>query len=313
MLKKMASENLRAEEKIADNIALKEMVSSDVTFEPLTRGDIRVGEVASEVDLIEEDKGRLPNEPVDTQKHDSPADKKDTVINAFVNEGKECGNERAEDKIIQLDEVGSGNGQKSTVKNKGADNKEQSVGIESVQNVAPVMVKEGCRPDNDSSGVNIVSIVLICGKDWFFKKMGGRGGRGEAMWMIFWAKLEDVLSREGWPLKDKSHSCIGNQIRMDFVFSEERHAKLWNNRLLDISRDLLPSTVTITTMLMSEADFGYNMKPVLGEKDILFLAKKERVTHMFRLSVKCRVGMQGNQVVFHFNSLSDLNLFIYNR
>ena len=133
------------------------------------------------------------------------------------------------------------------------------------------------------------------------------------MWMIFWAKLDDILAKEGWPLKDKSHSCIGNQIRMDFVFSEERHAKLLNNRLLDISRELLPNTVTITAMLMSEADFGYNMKPVLREKDILFLARKERVTHMFRHSVKCRVGMQGSQVVFHFNSLSDLNLFIYNR
>ena len=111
----------------------------------------------------------------------------------------------------------------------------------------------------------------------------------------------------------ESHSTIaGNQVRVDIVFETEAESRNFNIKVNESKS--LPQGLIKTTFLFSEAEMNFNQGPVLTEIDILHIVKFDRLRNLFRHLLPCSVVMEdGNNIVFRFNSVADVNLFLYNK
>jgi len=154
-------------------------------------------------------------------------------------------------------------------------------------------------------GGNCVSVILIWDRAEFYKHGGKRGGRQRIKNMA-----ASVCSCWEGSFKFKYQSSIGNQIRNDFVFGNEAQALQF---LEKVSVAEVPENVNKRIIVSNEEDFGLGLEHVLSEEDILFLANIAHTNHLFRHFLECRILTNGDQIMFKFSSLSDVNLFLFNK
>jgi len=163
---------------------------------------------------------------------------------------------------------------------------------------------------------NCVSCVVIWQKFDFNKKLDGiRGAGGDGLKKILQNISECVKSfpSSESEVKFESQSTLsGNQVRKDLVFQTEKQAKDFNFKVIDSVQ--LPVKVSMKTFLFSEAELGFQQKPVLTEQDVLYLlVKQNKLSHFFRHFLTCKVITEDNKIMFRFNNISDVNLFLYNK
>jgi len=161
--------------------------------------------------------------------------------------------------------------------------------------------------DETEAGENCVSVILIWDKTEFYKKLGGRRGDGKRHIKNLAASVCSCLKGE---LKFKCQSSLGNQLRNDFVFCNEAHALQF---LEKVSVAVVPESVFKRIIVSKERDFGLGLEHVLSEEDVLTLANFGHIEHLFRHFLECRILMEEDQIMFKFSSLSDVNLFLFNK
>lgn len=157
-----------------------------------------------------------------------------------------------------------------------------------------------------------MSVVLVWHKGDFKNKRGRNG------------ELPNVLKNILRDLKKKCVECSkhekvfesqstieGNQARYDVVFQNEQQAKRFNTNVANYKT--LPEKVYVRSFLYSEVEFAYNQAPVLTEMDILQIVKTDQVENLFKHFLTCSVGDENDTIVFKFNTLADVNLFLYNK
>jgi hypothetical protein len=72
-------------------------------------------------------------------------------------------------------------------------------------------------PPEPGLGTNVVSLIFIADRRWFYDVMKGKQGKGGAMWAWVWrtlgcAALRGEAAGEG-AVKSSSHSSVGNQVK----------------------------------------------------------------------------------------------------
>jgi hypothetical protein len=201
---------------------------------------------------------------------------------------------------------------------------------------------ERALPPEPGLGNNVVSVVLIAERRWFFTKMQGRTSFGGAMWAWAWSRLVSAASEAG-TVKYMSHSTVGNQVlgkvcasvaltcshqvRMDFVLGGEEQAQAFCGEARRLRSELPRPFVRPFVFLLSERDFGYCCQPVLEEEDLLSLTGQ--CQHLFRRvaafgpsgnsscfhrhAIRCNVKLVEGKITCRFSNLSDVNLFLHNK
>jgi len=114
-------------------------------------------------------------------------------------------------------------------------------------------------------------------------------------------------------VKFESRSTLdGNQARIDIVFGSESEAREFN---LEVNRTKTLSAVKVAmrTFLFYEVELDYEQDPVLTEQDVLHIVKFDRLRNLFRHFLTCNVITEDNKIVFRFNTIADVNLFLYNK
>jgi len=153
---------------------------------------------------------------------------------------------------------------------------------------------------------NCLSMILVWQKDNYKKsnKQQIRDTMGEV--------LKDVTKIAGEVIVFESQSTlVGNQARLDMVLETEKEARRVNNSVKESLK--LPPKLSCKTFLFSEAELEYRQEPVLTEMDVLNIVKFDKLSHLFRHFLSCSVVNSKDRIMFRFNSLADLNLFLYNK
>jgi len=164
---------------------------------------------------------------------------------------------------------------------------------------------------------NCVSFVVIWERVDFHRRLGGKRGEGGARLRKVLhniSKLVKIIpSTSDSEVKLESQSTLdGNQARKDFVFRTQNQAKDFKRKVIESVK--LPEKVSMKTFQFSEVEFGLELKPVLTEQDVLHLIKINEVhKHVFSHFLTCKVITEDHKILFRFNSISDVNLFLYNK
>ena len=164
---------------------------------------------------------------------------------------------------------------------------------------------------SQSLGNTVVSVIMLSSNHTFYKIMGGKAKKGGIMWKKALAGLKGAV-REGGEVRWWGHSTLGNQLRADYVFSDEVQARVFYTKALKLTCGL-PTDVTKKVFLMTEAKYGVGLQPDLREEDIL--AMNLQCQNLFRhfLVARTKCVEDGENVKIQFHSLPDLNLFIFNK
>jgi len=161
------------------------------------------------------------------------------------------------------------------------------------------------------TGRNCASFILIWGKEEFYKTLGGSRGKGKILIQKLVNSVCKCLGSLASALKFECQSTVGNQVRKDFVFSHSEQAKEFVEKVK--ATVTIPNNVALKPFLMSEEYLGLGLEPELSEQDLLVLAKDMQAVHLFRHFLDCRILSEGEETIFRFNSLSDINLFLFNK
>ena len=96
------------------------------------------------------------------------------------------------------------------------------------------------------------------------------------------------------------------------MFGSESEAREFN---LEVNRTKTLSAVKVSmrTFLFYEVELDFKQDPVLTEQDVLHIVKFDRLRNLFRHFLTCNVGTEDNKIVFRFNTIADVNLFLYNK
>ena len=167
-------------------------------------------------------------------------------------------------------------------------------------------ISKGSMAKSDTGG-SCVSVILVWDRNEFYKKLGGKRGAGKVRIRNLALTICSCLRGE---LKYKCQSTIGNQLRNDFVFSNETQALQFFEK---VNGAKVPESVSKIIDVSKEEDFGLGLEHVLSEEDVLTLVTFAPTDNLFRHFLQCRILVDGGQIIFKFSSLSDVNLFLFNK
>ena len=73
------------------------------------------------------------------------------------------------------------------------------------------------------------------------------------------------------------------------------------------------SSCYLNSLLMSEADLGYQHDPVLTEGDLLCIQDAYHCKNIFKTNLHIKVEQIGNTVIYKFKTVMDVNLFLFEK
>ena len=158
-----------------------------------------------------------------------------------------------------------------------------------------------------------VSVVLVWKRSDFYENYGGKRGEGGSIMQEFLKNVSDYaksISEKEVRFESRS-TLVSNQLRVDIGFESEAEARMFKLKVNEFKN--LPVELTRKTFFFSEAEMDFNLGPILTEIDILHIVKFDRLENLFRHFLTCSVVMEDNNIVFRFNSVADVNLFLYNK
>ena len=158
---------------------------------------------------------------------------------------------------------------------------------------------------------NCFSIIIIWERLDFHKRLGGKrvdGGAGlkQILEESNFIRSNPITSES--ELKFVSQSTLdGNQVRKDFVFKTGCEAKYFNLKVM------VCETSCQSFHQIFSAELGFQQEPFLTELDVLHLVKHARLKHLLRHFLTCNVVTEDHKIMFRFSSISDVNLFLFNK
>jgi len=126
-------------------------------------------------------------------------------------------------------------------------------------------------------------------------------------------KIKECAVNSGDIVFESESTLVGNQARLDLVFGTESQSRKFNTAVNEIKQMFESDCDYVRTFLFSEDEMSYKQDPSLIETDILQIARDGRVKNIFRHFLTCNVISEDSKILFKFNSLADVNLFLYNK
>ena len=108
----------------------------------------------------------------------------------------------------------------------------------------------------------------------------------------------------------KHRSSPGVQGRLDFCFYSQLDACQF---VRDLNNMKSSKSRQVKSLLMPESDLGYEYEPVLDEKDLLVIQSLDYCRNIFRTSIEINVVKDGDCLSYCFNSVCDVNRFLFNK
>ena len=99
-----------------------------------------------------------------------------------------------------------------------------------------------------------------------------------------------------------------SSLRMDLVMRSEEAAR---RLLVFLAKVEVGPSVSISWLALTPEQLGYHLQPSLGEAELLFLQRDSDWSNVFGTRLKTRVTLREGHVVVDFNSVIDLNLFLF--
>ena len=114
--------------------------------------------------------------------------------------------------------------------------------------------------------------------------------------------LVKVKSQQFGILAYQQTGCAGDDFRVDLLFEGLSQAETFR------AADILP--FSLTSIVISPADLGLDLEPVLSESDLIYIAEK---SSSFSTALDVKVEQGTDEIQARFRSVTDLNLFLLTR
>jgi len=122
-------------------------------------------------------------------------------------------------------------------------------------------------------------------------------------------QVEQLVSL--YSLKFGHKTSHGVQVRHDYCFFQSAEALQFYNSVLTLDPAVSPKFVSC--FLLSEAELGYQYRPVLSEQDLLAIHSSEYCKNIFRTGIPITVVWEGDLVAYHFKTVTEVNKFLFNK
>jgi len=127
------------------------------------------------------------------------------------------------------------------------------------------------------------------------------------------AKIKQCAENSGNLVFESESTLVGNQARLDLVFETAIQSRKFNTSVNENKKIFGIGSDYVRSFLFREDEMSYKQDPTLIETDILQIARDDSVKNIFRHFLTCNVISEGSKILFRFNSLADVNLFLYNK
>eukprot|EP00092_Neocalanus_flemingeri_P083745 GFUD01105124.1.p1 GENE.GFUD01105124.1~~GFUD01105124.1.p1 ORF type:complete len:472 (+),score=136.39 GFUD01105124.1:45-1418(+) len=133
------------------------------------------------------------------------------------------------------------------------------------------------------------------------------------VWMESVAKrmrqVELLASR--YSLKFSHKCCNGEQVRLDCCFHQPTEASLFYKQIISLEKS--HSRPKFLYYIQTESELGYQHRAVLNEQDLLTIHSPVYCRNIFRTTIPIRVEQEEGTVAYHFNSVTDVNMFLFSK
>jgi len=157
---------------------------------------------------------------------------------------------------------------------------------------------------------NCVSVLLFWEKRDFVRKGGSKGDIPVALGNTLGFIKECFVNTHEKVFESRS-TLLGKHARYDVVFLTEQQARRFNTNVTTFKK--LFEKVRMKSFLYNEVELDYKQEPDLTETDVLQMIKSEKTKNIFRHFLTCSVVVKYDKIVFKFNTLADVNLFLYDK
>eukprot|EP00092_Neocalanus_flemingeri_P023214 GFUD01025171.1.p1 GENE.GFUD01025171.1~~GFUD01025171.1.p1 ORF type:complete len:456 (+),score=126.63 GFUD01025171.1:56-1369(+) len=125
-------------------------------------------------------------------------------------------------------------------------------------------------------------------------------------------QVEQLACSQG--LKFGHKSSPGVQARLEYCFHLPADARQFHQSVIEKLKTLSHSPPKLySCLLLSEPELGYQHRPVLTEQDLLAIQSSDYCRNIFRTSRTIRVEEEEGTVAYHFMTVVDVNMFIFNK
>jgi len=157
---------------------------------------------------------------------------------------------------------------------------------------------------------NCVSVLLFWDHRDFVKKGGRKGDIPVALGYTL-GFIKECVENTHEKVFESQSTLEGKHARYDVVFLTEQQARRFNTNVTTFKK--LPEKVRMKSFLYNEVELDYKQEPVLTETDVLQIIKTDQLKDIFRHFLTCSVVVKYDKIFFKFNTLADVNLFLYDK
>eukprot|EP00092_Neocalanus_flemingeri_P015955 GFUD01017272.1.p1 GENE.GFUD01017272.1~~GFUD01017272.1.p1 ORF type:complete len:466 (+),score=146.61 GFUD01017272.1:40-1437(+) len=122
-------------------------------------------------------------------------------------------------------------------------------------------------------------------------------------------QVEQLAS--SYSLRFSHRTRNGEQIRLDYCFHQPTEASLFYKQMISLQKS--HSQPKLLYYIQTESELGYQHRAVLNEQDLLTIHSPVYCRNIFRTTIPIRVEQEEGTVAYHFNSVTDVNMFLFSK
>eukprot|EP00092_Neocalanus_flemingeri_P015023 GFUD01016226.1.p1 GENE.GFUD01016226.1~~GFUD01016226.1.p1 ORF type:complete len:430 (+),score=131.29 GFUD01016226.1:53-1342(+) len=122
-------------------------------------------------------------------------------------------------------------------------------------------------------------------------------------------QVEQLAS--SYSLRFSHRTRNGEQVRLDYCFHQPTEASLFYKQMISLQKS--HSQPKLLYYIQTESELGYQHRAVLTEQDLLTIHSPVYCRNIFRTTIPIRVEQEEGTVAYHFNSVTDVNMFLFSK